>query len=579
MRVRTRFLGRAIATVAVLGIVAAACGKSSPGANQSPTTGAVKKGGSAVFGAEQWPQCLNVITSCATSTWMQIIGPQPTVPKLVMLDVKSSYAPSPLITEVPSLENGGLTADPFTITYHLNPKAVWEDGTPITSADVDFTWKAILNTTGTTGPVGYDKIGTIDTSDPKTVKMNFTEPYADWPDLFGGGGTNGYVLKKAAFPNADAAKPDLAKDMNTMISFSGGPWKMTSWSKSQEILVRNDKFWGHQPNLDQVTFIPLEEQPQEIAALLSGQADAIFPQAGAASVADQLKANSNAKVVAGPTNYGDAFWFQLDKPPMNDFAVRQAIAYGVDRQKIIDQIIHVNDPTATVLNCLPPLFPVIDEWCSDTVKAPFAAYTYDPAKAIAALTGAGYDCSKVPASPCTKNGQPLKIVSYYTAGNTRRQAVGALVQESMKPAGIQWVPTPNDATDLFSNKLPKGDFQVMEFASGATVDPSPTSFSYLSTQIPTAANKYAGGNDFHYRNVALDAVMLQSDKETDITKRHQLIDQVYSQIFKDLVGLPLYPFINITGWRADKIAGPIGTWNKASYGTYWNMDEWYSLSA
>src|SRR5712692_564693 len=387
---KVRWFSRTFAAVAVAAMVAAAC--SSKTQAPTPSTsgpGALKKGGSAVFGAEQWPQCLNIITSCATSTWMQIIGPQPTVPKLVMLDVKSSYAPSPLITEVPSLANAGLTQDPFTITYHLNPKAVWDDGTPITSADVEFTWKAILFTTGTTGPVGYDKIKTIDTSDPLTVKINFTEPYADWPDLFGGGSTNGFVLKKAAFPNADPNKPDLAKEMNTLIPFSGGPWKMTSWSKSQEILVRNDKFWGHQPNLDQVTFIPLEEQPQEIAALLSGQADVIFPQAGAASVAKQLTANPNAKVIAGPTNYGDAFWFQLDKPPMNDFAVRQAIAYGVDRQKIIDQIIHVNDPTATVLNCLPPLFPVIDEWCSQTAQAPFAAYTYDPAKAIAALTGDG----------------------------------------------------------------------------------------------------------------------------------------------------------------------------------------------
>src|SRR5712691_1940504 len=124
MRVRTRFLGRAVAAVAVFGIVAAACGKSTPSPGASSTAGgAPKKGGSAVFGAEQWPQCLNLITSCATSTWMQIIGPQPTVPKLVELDVKSSYAASPLITEVPSLANGGLTADPFTITYHLNAKA------------------------------------------------------------------------------------------------------------------------------------------------------------------------------------------------------------------------------------------------------------------------------------------------------------------------------------------------------------------------------------------------------------------------------------------------------------------------
>ena len=378
---RIRLLARAVAGVAVLGMVAAACGGGGGTTNQPTTQGATPaghKGGSATFGAEQWPQCLNMITSCATSTWMQIVGPQPTLPKLIELGQHSDVIASPLITEVPSLTNGGITQNPFTVTYHLNPKAVWSDGTPITSSDVEFTWKAIINTTGTTSTIGYTPSGqnggitAIDTSDPHTVKLTFNKPYADWYDLFGGGSTNGYVLEKAAFPTANANKPDLAKEMNNMISFSGGPWKMTSWSKSQEVLVRNDKFWGHQPLLDQVTFIPLEEQPQEIAALLSGQVDAIFPQAGAASVTSQLKANPNAKSVSGPTNYGDAFWFNLDDPTLKDFAVRQAIAYGVDRQAIIDQIIKINDPSAQVLNCLPPLFPVVDQWCSQAIQAPMS---------------------------------------------------------------------------------------------------------------------------------------------------------------------------------------------------------------
>jgi peptide/nickel transport system substrate-binding protein len=404
---------RLVALVGVVGLIASACGGGKKAAQPTggTTTGGGKKGGQAVFGAEQWPQCLNIITSCTTSTWMQIVGPQPTLPKLQILDAKGNYAKSDLTTEVPTLENGGVTQNPFTVTYKLDPKAVWDDGSPITAADVEFTWKAILNTTGSVGPVGYDKITSIDTSSPQTVKILFSEPYADWWDLFAGGNTNGYVLKKAAFPSANADKPDLKDEMTDMIPFSGGPWKMQSWSTSQEILVRNPKFWGHQPLLDQVTFVPLEEQPQELAALLSGQVDAIYPQAGATSVIDQLKTNANAKSVAGPTNYGDAFWFNLKDPLIGDFKVRQAIAYGVDRQKIIDQVIKLNNPDAEILNCLPPLYPVIGTWCSDVIQAETSKYNYDPQKALDLLKSDGYDCSKVPSSPCTKNGKPLKITA------------------------------------------------------------------------------------------------------------------------------------------------------------------------
>jgi ABC-type transport system substrate-binding protein len=53
------------------------------------------------------------------------------------------------------LDNGGLTESPFTVTYHLNPKAVWHDATPISCADVLFTWLAILNTTGTYSRSGW----------------------------------------------------------------------------------------------------------------------------------------------------------------------------------------------------------------------------------------------------------------------------------------------------------------------------------------------------------------------------------------------------------------------------------------
>jgi len=577
---RVRVLARTVAVVAVVGIIGAACGgnNETPKAGGSASAGGATPGGTATLGAEQWPQCLNVITSCTTATWTHVTALQPTLPKLMMVDAKGNTAASPVITEAPSLDNGQITQSPFSVTYHIDPKAVWDDGTPMTSADIDFTWKAYLNTTGTVQTAGYDLIDSIDTTDPATVKITFTQIYVDWYDLFGGALTGSYFLKKAAFPNADPDKPDLKDEMNDIIPFSGGLWKMQSWSKSQEVLVRNDKYWGQKTLLDQVTFIPLEEQSAEIAAVLSGQVDAIFPQAGAASIIKQLSANPNATSVSGPTNYGDGFWFNLADPVMKDFAVREAIAYGVDRQKIIDQIIKLNDPNATILNCLPPLFPVIDEWCSDTVQASVSGYTYDPQKAISTLEAAGYDCSKVPGSPCTKNGQPLTITEYYTAGNERRQAVGAIVQEGIKAAGIKWVVKPNDATDLFSNKLQKGDYQVIEFASGANVDPSPTSFSWLCAQIPKAPD-FAGANTGRYCNKDLEPVMKQSDEALDVAQRHTLIDQIYMQIQKDLVALPLYPFINITAWRKDKIAGPIGAWNTAPYGTYWNMDQWYLASS
>src|SRR5439155_4273073 len=250
-------------------------------------------GGSITVGAEQWPDCVNPITSCASGYWTSLQYWN-VLPRLTDYDSKGNAKPGPMAVELPSAANGGLVASPFTLKWKINPKAVWSDGTAITSADVDFTWKAIMHTPGAYSTVGYDSIRSVDTTDPHTAVLNFSKPYADWTDLFGGNQFG--VIEKAAFPTANADKPDLSKEMNQGITFSGGPWKMTTFSKPTAVYVRNDKFWGHQPLLDKMTWVPKLDQQTEIAGVLSGETQVSFPQPSNVSISAQLKkSNPNAK--------------------------------------------------------------------------------------------------------------------------------------------------------------------------------------------------------------------------------------------------------------------------------------------
>src|SRR5262249_35425964 len=140
---------------------------------------------------------------------------------------------------------------------------------------------------------GYNLIDSIDTSDPKTAVIKFKSVFVDWPDLFGG--VYGGFFEKAAFPNADPAKPDLSKEMQDSIPFSGGPWILDSWSQDPAVFVRNDKWFGADdsarggvPLLDKVTIVPRLDQPTEIQSLLSGEVSAIFPQPSDQSLLDQV---------------------------------------------------------------------------------------------------------------------------------------------------------------------------------------------------------------------------------------------------------------------------------------------------
>src|SRR5207253_3204624 len=113
---------------------------------------------------------------------------------------------------------------------------------------------------------------------PRTVRLDFNKVFTDWPDLFGGFPTGspayvapGVILERAAFPNVNGSDhPDLSREMKHSIGFSGGPWVLKHWSKDDAVLVRNPKYWGKQPALDQVVFVPRTDAETEARSIQSG---------------------------------------------------------------------------------------------------------------------------------------------------------------------------------------------------------------------------------------------------------------------------------------------------------------------
>jgi peptide/nickel transport system substrate-binding protein len=566
---RLKYVVRAVAVLGVMAIVATACGGSKTPKTSTTSGAAVPKGGSIVVGAEQWPECVNPITSCSSATWYWYSVGLHVLPRAMVLDLKGNFVASPLLVEAPTLDNGGVTQSPFTITFKISDKAVWEDGSPITSSDFDFTWRSIVNTTGAYSTVGYTSIDSIDSSDPKTAVVKFKEVFVDWPDLFGG--VYQGIFKKAAFPNADAEKPNLKDEMQDSIAFSGGPWVMKSWSKDQAVMVRNDKYYGKVANLDQVTLVPRTDQATEIQSLLTGEVSAIYPQPSDVSLLDQVASNPSVKAVGSDGGYYEALWFQHETAPLNDPKVREALMYAVDRQAVIDAIIKLNNPNAEVLNCGLLALPNIGSWCQNKV---FEQFTYDPEKAKSILTSAGYDCS---ASPCTKGGKKLVIEYSTVATNTRRTTTQELLKDKAKAAGIEFKVKNYEAGVLFGDIGPHGKFTIADYATGGSVDPSITS-SLACENVPTAKNEFAGGNWNHWCNQQATDLMHQSDQELDPAKRLDLFNQIYALEAQDFLLLPLYVLPNVGAWRTDKIAGPISDYIPSNLGMFFNMNEWYVAS-
>jgi peptide/nickel transport system substrate-binding protein len=554
---------RLLAVVWVVALVAAACGGgggTSTGGNNNAT--AQKKGGSIVIGAEQWPECLNPITSCAQASWLPWTSWQYVMPRLMEVDTKGNYIASDLLVEAPTEQNGGIKNDPFTITYKFRPEANWDDGSPITSEDLKFTWDAIMKTTGTISTSGYDQIKSIDTPDPKTAVITFKAPYAAWADLFGSTSINGVILKKAAFKS-----PNVAKEMQTSYPFSGGPWVLKSYSKQQTVLVRNDKYWNKDkiPLLDQVTFVPREDQTTETNSLLTGEVQAIFPQPSP-GMGKTLSAQG-IKVSKAAGNTYEGLWMNQSAFPFNDAKVREAFAYAVNRQGVVDAIYKQDFPELKVLNCA-GWVPNVGDWCDNSA---FADLTYQPDKAKSILQSAGWTLGSD--GIFTKGGKKLSIEFRTTAGNKIRENTQQVLKEQVKAAGIDLNIKNVPPTQLFEDLLPKREFQLAEFAQVASPDPSVTSI-LACDQIPTPQNNYSGQNSFSWCNKQATSLMKQSDATIDHNQRRDLIQRINKLERQDLPWIPMFQKPLILAWRDDRLAGPIGDYTSTSYSGFFNMYDW-----
>jgi peptide/nickel transport system substrate-binding protein len=555
-----RHLGK-IAIVCAIALLAAACGGGGGGGGGG-TTQQAKQGGNAVFAAEQWPECLNPLTSCANASWLVWVGWEHVMPRLMEVDTKGNYVASDLLVETPTEQNGGIKPSPFTLTFKLKPEAVWDDGSQITSADVKFTWDAIMKSTGTISTVGYDQITSMDTSDPKTVVMTFKQPYAAWGDLFGGNSANGVVLKKAAFKGVD-----LGKEMQTSYPFSGGPWIMKSFSQQQAVLVKNTKYWNKDkiPNLDQVTFVPRTEQSTELNAIRTGEALAAYPQPTPA-ITKQLQI-PGVKYQGGAGTTYEGLWMNHGAFPFNDPQVRLAFGYAIDRQGVIDSLYKADFPDLKVLNCA-GWVPNVGKWCDDTQ---FADLSYQPDKAKSTLQAAGWTLGGD--GIFTKGGKRLSIQYSTTAGNKTREDTQQLLKEKAKAAGIELVIKNFPATQLFEDKLPHRDFVLAEYAQVASPDPSITAI-LAGDQIPSKANNFSGQNFLGWNNPQATQLMKESDKTIETDKRQDLIHQIGAMERQDMAWLPMFQKPLITVWHDDRLTGPIGTYTASSYGGFFNMYDW-----
>src|SRR5262245_26259850 len=227
-RTRARML---LATVAVVTVSLAALAPL--GASDQARTRHQSDSGTIRIAAEEEPFCADWIASCAGSSWGNWIFGNLTLPQATNVDPEGNYVPGDMLVDFPTLEPG----PPMKVTYRIKPEAAWSDGEPITSTDLEYTWKQIVDSKDIYDTTGYANIESIDTTDPKTAVVTLSEPVAGWRDLFAG---FYFVL-----PSHILEGKSRSKAMKDGYAFSAAPWQLdggkSGWKKGKSItLVPNE---------------------------------------------------------------------------------------------------------------------------------------------------------------------------------------------------------------------------------------------------------------------------------------------------------------------------------------------------
>jgi len=525
-----------------------------------------------------WPENLMPLVSAGNALSVANIEAQ-LLPQayLVQPDFSVKYDDQLLTEEPTSTVNG----DTQTVTYKINPDAVWSDGQPITADDFNFSWQLQKSSDPAQGgcatllsTTGYDQITAVTGSDNgKTVTVTLS-PFADWKGLFSG--SNNPIFPKHVMdqgsPEANCAYISTGWPIADGLpqDISGGPWqlKKSNINNGQQIVVLtpNDKYWGDKPKLDQLVIQGIGNDPTTaVQALKNGEINVIYPQPQL-DLTNQIKGLEPN--VTSDVNFGLSFEhldFNTTDPQLGDIKVRQAFAMALDRQGIVDQTVGQFSSDAQVLNNR--IWETNQPQYADNAPAQYKKQ--DTAGAKSLLESDGYVLG--PDGIYAKGGQRLSFKIDTTANNPLREQTVNVMIPQLKAAGIEGIFNVNP--DIFKGpekptSLVAGGFQIALFAWVGSPFISNTPPIYES---PAGAGGAVQQNYSRIGTPQIDALLTQWLTETDDKQVADTGNQIDKLLWDQMATLPLYQKPTYIAF-SNTVKGVQD--NPTQAGPLWNASTW-----
>jgi peptide/nickel transport system substrate-binding protein len=483
-----------------------------------------------------------------------------------------------LAAELPSRDNGGLSADGKTVTWKLKPGVKWHDGAPFTADDVVFNWAYAKDPATAAVTAGSYNNVTVEKVDDLTVKVISDKPMVFWADAFVS--TNGMIIPKHLFEAYSGSKsreaPTNLKPVGT------GPYLFKDFRPGDLVSgVINPNY--HRPNRPYFDAIEMKGGGDAASAaravLQTGEYDLAWNLQVEDEVLTRLEAAGKGvvRVTEGGSiehiqvNFtdpnteidGERSSLKTKHPTLSDPAVRQALSLLVDKDSVHKYIYGRTGAAARNMIFNPKRF-----------DSPNTHYEFSIEKANALLDKAGWKPG--PDGIRAKDGKTLSWV-FQTSTNQPRQKTQAIVKQACRKAGINIDIKSVISSMYFSSDVANPDTyphfyaDIQMYTTGPS-RPDPGLFLqlFLGSEAAQKANKWQGRNITRWQNAEYDAVYKQADQELDPVKRAALLIKLNDLVIDNFVAIPVVTRPSVAAMNKRLVAELSG------FDSYiWNLADWY----
>jgi peptide/nickel transport system substrate-binding protein len=454
---------------------------------------------------------------------------------------------------VPGLaESWSVSDDHKVYTIKLRPNLTFSDGSPLTAEDVAFTLTVLhdpkydgdtdITLANIAGGADYkagkaDSVSGLKVIDPLTLQVTTTQPGATTLAKIGGP-----VLSKAWYgKNYQRGNLDYLRTLNGK-PLGNGPYVYDKYIPGQEIRFHaNTRFYRGTPPVPR--FIYRVTNPSTNFQLFqTGETDYDAFTSRPDDI-EQLRMLGFANInLYGSSDYSKVE-FNLHRPALQDAKVRQALIYGLDRQKLIDVVYQGYGKVA-----IEPIAPISWAWNANGVNP----YQYNPARANQLLDEAGW--KKGPDGIRVKAGKRLEL-TLLVSKKVLNDALIPIAKENWQQIGVLLKPQVVDFNALMSQRK-AGNYDLASFSTSTLNDPHDGVWDFYSKEATESG----------YNNPQVDALINQGNTELDPEKRKPIYNRLYQVLAEDPPAILLaYRQIlsassaRVTGFKPDIYNGLTGS--------------------